>query len=234
VKTQDTHTSGAGLRLQRRCPQGGNDGESPSSPAPAKRELGLSPGALSGKVERKVPSDAFKKGSGARSRRRRRGRPRSPEGFLLELHHTRHQCSIRTQPEACRLLPPKAGALTPHAAPDQPPAYRDEDTAAPHAAVGTQNTTLTSPPRRLSMKTCNPPLPEPPCSRRAATGGCSLGALERHKPPAVPGLAARGGQPGTWRPLRAARHPEAAAHPQNWSKAPPPITTRARQAQIGP
>jgi hypothetical protein len=165
MKTQDTHIRRRFETPKAMPPRGGDDGDPPSSPAPAKRELGLSPGALSGRVERKVPSDAFKKGSGARSRRRRRGRPRSPEGFLLELHHTRyHQCGKRTQPAACRLPPPKAGALTPHAAPNQPPAYRGEDTAAPHAAVGTQNTTLAAPPRRLAMKTCNPPLPEPPCS----------------------------------------------------------------------
>jgi hypothetical protein len=109
-----THTSGTGLRLQRRCPQGGERRKAAAIARSGKARARLSPGALKGKVERKIHSAAFKKGSGARSHRRRCGRPRSPERSLLELHHTRHhQCGKQAQPEACRLPPPKARPLHP-------------------------------------------------------------------------------------------------------------------------
>jgi hypothetical protein len=113
AKSQDSHIRRR-FETPKAMPPSGEQRKTAASPAWAKRELGLSHGVPNGKVERKIHIAAYKKGSGARSRRWRRGQTRLPEGSLLELHHTRHyQCGKQTQSEAYRLPQPNARALYP-------------------------------------------------------------------------------------------------------------------------
>jgi hypothetical protein len=110
-------------------------------------------------VERKIHSGAFKKGAtpgAVTDAVDDRGRPKdlywsfiTPATTNAANEHSQKLvgCRRRTQ-EHC----------TPHAAPHQSPAYKGEATTAPHAAVGTRNTTIAAP-RRHALETCNTLLP---------------------------------------------------------------------------
>jgi hypothetical protein len=112
-------------------------------------------------VKRKIHNDAFKNGATPEviaDAVDDRGRPKDLSWSFITPATTNAVNELSQKLVGCRRR--RQGHCTPYAAPHQSPAYRGEATSAPHAAVGTQNTTIAAPPCRLALKTVNPLLPE--------------------------------------------------------------------------